>query len=121
MKGAKKILLQTGDIIRYRRKENTLTQVELAKKLNIKLSTLQKYESGAIQNIKIDTLKKICDILQISPFVLIYPEHIRSLRVLKKYYLIEKRNKYISKLNEEGTEKVIDYVKDLYDTGKYFD
>ena len=112
-------MLQTGEIIKYRRIENTLTQGELAKMLDIKLSTLQKYESGAIQNIKIETLKKICDTLQISPFVLIYPEKITNLRTLRRYYFSEKKTKYISKLNDEGAKKVIEYAKDLYDTGKY--
>lgn len=114
-------MLQTGEIIRYRRKENTLTQRELANKLDIKLSTLQKYESGAIQNIKIETIKKLCDILQISPFVLIYPEKIKNIRMIRKLYLQEKKNKYLSLLNDRGAEKVVDYAKDLYDTGKYLD
>ena len=73
----------------------------------------------SVPDFKIETLKKICDTLQISPFVLIYPEKITNLRTLRRYYFSEKKTKYISKLNDEGAKKVIEYAKDLYDTGKY--
>lgn len=114
-------MLQTGEIIKNMRIENALTQSELASKLNITLSTLQKYESGAIQNIKLDTLKKICEILNLSPYVLVFSENIENMTVAKRFHLTEEDAKYFIHLNDEGTQKVVAYAKDLYDTGKYFD
>lgn len=114
-------MLQTGEIIKNMRIENTLTQSELAAKLNITLSTLQKYESGAIQNIKLVTLKRICDILHISPYVLVFSENIENMQVAKRFYLSEEDTKYFVHLNNEGVKKVVAYARDLYDTGKYFE
>ena len=48
--------LTVGEIIKKLRIENNYTQSELAEKLGLKLSTMQKYESGAILNIKLKTM-----------------------------------------------------------------
>lgn len=69
-------LMTTGEIIKKLRIENNYTQQELAEKLGLKLSTMQKYESGAIQNLKLETIREICQIFGISPAILIYPENI---------------------------------------------
>lgn len=52
--------MKAGDIIKKLRIENKYTQTELAEKLGIKLSTLQKYENSTIENFKVVTIRKLC-------------------------------------------------------------
>ena len=54
-----------GEIIKKLRRNNNMTQQELAGKLNIKHQTIQKYEKGIIINIPIPTLKQIAAIFNI--------------------------------------------------------
>ena len=63
-----------GEIIKKLRRNNNMTQQELAGKLNIKHQTIQKYEKGIIINIPIPTLKQIAAIFNISLFELLDPD-----------------------------------------------
>ncbi len=68
-------LLDLGSTIKRLRKENGLTQAELAKQANISRQTLSKLENGYIAHISIVTLNEILgalhyelDIKPINPF-----------------------------------------------------
>lgn len=115
-------MLQTGDIIKYLRTKNNLTQSELASILEIQLSTFQKYENGMIQNIKLKTLKKLCETFEVTPFVFVFPEKLCCLEHAEKFRLLneEQRHRY-AKLNEKGLDKIEEFVKDIYDTGNYIE
>ena len=63
-----------GEIIKKLRRNNNMTQQELAGKLNIKHQTIQKYEKGIIINIPIPTLKQIAAIFNISLYELLDPD-----------------------------------------------
>ena len=63
-----------GEIIKKLRRNNNMTQQELADKLNVKHQTIQKYEKGIIINIPIPTLKQIAAIFNISLFELLDPD-----------------------------------------------
>ena len=63
-----------GEIIKKLRRNNNMTQQELAGKLNIKHQTIQKYEKVIIINIPIPTLKQIAAIFNISLFELLDPD-----------------------------------------------
>ena len=85
------------------------TQTELAEKLGLNLSTLQKYESGSIQNLKIETLLELCDIFYVPPMAFVFPKIYdvnknRMVRLLLTEYGI---------LNDAGSDKVIAYIEDL--------
>ena len=54
--------MNIGDSIKYYRKLKNLTQKDLAEKLNLSTSLIQKYENGE-RKLKIDTLKQIIDVL----------------------------------------------------------
>ena len=54
--------MNIGDSIKYYRKLKNLTQKDLAEKLNLSTSLIQKYENGE-RKLKIDTLKQISDVL----------------------------------------------------------
>ena len=63
-----------GEIIKKLRRNNNMTQQELAGKLNIKHQTIQKYEKVIIINIPIPTLKQIATIFNISLYELLDPD-----------------------------------------------
>lgn len=63
-----------GEIIKKLRRNNNMTQQELADKLNVKHQTIQKYEKGIIINIPIPTLKQIATIFNVSLYELLDPD-----------------------------------------------
>lgn len=65
MKGV--IMMKPGDIIKERRIELGLTQEELGEKIGVQKSAIAKYENGAVENLKRTVIKKLSDILDLSP------------------------------------------------------
>lgn len=109
LKRCEKKLLQTGDIIKKLRIENKYTQTDLAKMLGLQLSTLQKYESGAIQNLKLETLRELCRIFSVPPIKFVFPHVLdKNKRKLLKWCISEYTN-----LNDDGIIKVLEYIEDI--------
>lgn len=107
--------MTTGEVIRKLRIENQYTQNELAIMLGLKLSTLQKYESGAIQNLKLDTLRELCHIFDVPPIAFVFPDIDDK---LKKTFIAWVLSEYV-RLNSAGIDKVIEYIDDLKHNEKY--
>lgn len=59
--------MEIKDKIKSRRLELGLTLDEVAQKIGVAASTFQRYESGEIKNMRRDKVKKIADILELSP------------------------------------------------------
>lgn len=57
----------TGQRIKELRISHGMTQKELAERLNIKLQTIHKYESGIVVNLKRSTIAKLAEIFDVSP------------------------------------------------------
>ena len=95
--------MTTGEVIRKLRIKNGYTQTELAEKLGITLSTIQKYEGGAIQNLKIETLRELCHIFYVPPVAFVFPkiEDVNQKKMIK-WLLTE-----YGTLNDAGSDKVI--------------
>lgn len=102
-------MLQIGDTIKHLRIKNKYTQTQLAEKLGLQLTTMQKYESGMIKNVKLDTLQKLCKILDAPPSVFVFPNIDEEGKNKLLLYAIAA----YSGLNDEGIEKVITYIEDL--------
>ncbi len=116
--------MRAGDIIKKLRIENKYTQTELAEKLGIKLSTLQKYESCAIENFKIETIRKLCLLFHIAPHLLIFPDNIdlpEEVVLSEIYNTRETRviTGLLLSLNPDGKRRVLEYIKDLASVEKY--
>lgn len=62
--------VQFGNRLRRYRRLANLTQKELAEKLGLTESTINKYENGKVQSVDIDFVKRIAYILKIQPEVL---------------------------------------------------
>ncbi len=60
----RKVLKPTGEIIRARRKELKITQVEFAKLIGKSQRSIKKYESGEI-DIPLSVLTQICEVLDL--------------------------------------------------------
>lgn len=101
--------MTTGEVIRNLRIKKGYTQTELAEKLGVTLSTMQKYEGGAIQNLKIETLRELCDIFYVPPVAFVFPkiEDVNKKRMIR-WFLTE-----YGILNDAGSDKVIAYIEDL--------
>lgn len=70
--------MDIGLKIKQARLAKRMTQEELGKLVGVQKSAIAKYENGRIVNIKRSTLKKISDVLNISPAELIWEEEIKS-------------------------------------------
>lgn len=111
--------MQTGDVIKFLRKNFKMTQDELAEKLRLNKSSIQKYESGAVQNLKIETIRELCEIFKIAPWILIFPDRIESEDVLKRTSKYTAEYLIVRELNENGLEKLRDYAHDIMKIEEY--
>lgn len=116
--------MNTNEIIKRKRKEKGMTQTDLGKLLGVSKATVQKYESGEIVNFKSDTIKKLSEILDIDPSVLVFGKYEAKLNgeklknevilldTIKCFYGKETIDllEIFTKLNPEQQEKVIDYA-----------
>lgn len=114
--------MHAGDIIKFLRNERNMTQKDLSKILGVNISSIQKYESGAVSNLKIETIRKLCDYFNLSPIVFIFAEDVEldSLltgRFAKGRYF--NHTKTVMALNDEGVSKVMEYAEDLLASGNY--
>ena len=68
---------QLGSKIKRARKAKGLTQEELGNLLGVKKSAIAKYENGRVINLKQDIIKKLCDVLELSPADLILENQVK--------------------------------------------
>lgn len=111
--------MQTGEVIKFFRKKFNMTQEELATKLRVNISSVQKYESGAVQNLKIETIRMLCEVFEVAPWVFIFPEKIENEETIFQTQVLTSEYKMIRELNKEGMKKVIDYFRDIHLIDKY--
>lgn len=111
--------MSTADRIKEARKAAGLTQKELASKLGVKHSAVSKYEQGRVVNLKRETIAKIAAVLNVKPSWLMCMDDAPKKATVE---LSEKELAIIDMfraMNEEGQEKVYDYIRDLTELGKY--
>ena len=115
--------MSTGKIIKFLRQHHGLTQEELAEILEVKKSSIQKYEANDVPNLKIGTIRKLSKEFGICAEAFIFPEYYRYLNlkeVVKHNEKLQEHNTLLLyALNDKGKEKVFEYAKDLVDSGNY--
>lgn len=114
--------MNTGKVIKILRKEKGLTQDQLSDVLGVKKSSIQKYESGAVNNLKMETIKKLCQYFNVPAWMFIFPENITNEETIIDFANLNPGTyniSYLEGLNIEGKNKVIEYVRDLIDSGNY--
>lgn len=77
-----------SDILSQRRRELELSLSDIAKYLNVSVSTVSRWERGDIQNIRYDNIEKLAKILEIPPWRLFDLSNLSE----KKSALPEKAN-----------------------------
>lgn len=63
--------MTTGERIRYYRKLNDMTMVELAHRIGVQHSAIYKYETGKVTNIPKDNIEKIAAVFDIPAYELV--------------------------------------------------
>lgn len=114
--------MDTGKVIKKLRQEEGLTQDDLSKILEVNKSSIQKYESGAVNNLKMDTIRTLCELFKVPPWVFIFPEHLVDCEHLLKFKHkgdVTQQAEFVSVLNEKGLTKLVEYARDLIDSGNY--
>ena len=105
--------------IKELRKEKNLTLLQIANRLGLSESTVQRYESGNIKNLKYETIVALAEILSCSPCYLMGWDDQRpqELIPLDEYRLLGNYRK----LNSFGREKAQEDIEDLTQIPKYTD
>lgn len=114
--------MHTGEIIKFLRDEKNLTQKELGKILGVNISSIQKYESGAVSNLKMETIRKLSEYFNLSPIVFIFPEEVELDSLLTGRFVNGRyfdHTKTTMSLNDQGLHKVLEYAEDLLASGNY--
>lgn len=114
--------MNLGEKIKYLRKKAGYTQTEFGKLLNVQKNAVSKWECGRVEDIPASKIKAMAELFDIPVYYLIADEYdvvsengrLEACDQQEKTLLNIFRN-----LNGEGQEKVLEYISDLYDTGKY--
>lgn len=120
---------EMGDRIRSLRKKFGMTQKELADKLGVTKTIVNRYESGTIKNIKRSSIEIMCNLFNTSASYLLGIEELED-SLAKETKLIEQIQEFYGKeavdllelftrLNEAGKQKVISYADDMTENQKY--
>lgn len=86
------ITSNTGEIIKFLREKNNLTQEELAQKLGLKKAAINKYETGRVQNIKKETIQKMSEVFNVSPSYIMFGSCINELSLGEKLNFYRKKS-----------------------------
>lgn len=97
--------MKINELIKKIRLENNISQKELAKKLGVSMSMLQKYEYGDYK-IKFEILEKYNDIFNISIVEMLKNENINTVDFfIENSELIELNENLLVELTEKGKNK----------------
>lgn len=125
-----------GRKIKQLRLSQNLTQEQLGEILGVNKSAVQKYEAGDVKNLKRETIKRLCNQFRVYPYYFIfepgeYWADIECGAILKaelleqvqftpteNYEVLSLFTKKFA-LNDEGFQKVLDYMDDLAQIEKY--
>ena len=121
-----------GEKIKMQRKSLGLTQTELGAKLGVQKNAVSKWECGRVDDIPSSKIKVMAQLFGVQPSYLIddeitglpSPAITKSLihNLLTAPQLLPDEQQLLSdyrNFNDEGQEKVRDYVEDLKDSPKY--
>jgi transcriptional regulator with XRE-family HTH domain len=108
--------LSFGQRIVMYRTEKQMLQKELAEKVGISPTVLNYYEKDKREP-NVMTIKRLADVLSITGDELLgLPEHTKPIGLSKTERRIVEG---FRSLNEEGQEKIVEYVDDLVSSQKY--
>lgn len=98
--------------IKELRKNHHLTQEEFGERVGVQKSGVCKWEKGKVDNISRVTIERICEAFNVTPQWLLGMEE-------PSRTITEQVAEMLDRLNEDGQEKVLEYVQDLVASGRY--
>lgn len=87
--------MDIGKLIAIKRKELGLNTIEFAEKLGVSHTTVIRWESGHIATIKTSMVKKIADVLRISPLELLDSPTDEEQQLIYQYRSLSAANKTV--------------------------
>lgn len=122
---------EIGNRIKTRRKELGFTLKEIADKVGVASSTIQRYENGTISQYKLPILESIAKALNVNPVWFTREDATMEIKIdnnkndfiplelkgLSNEQLVLLEN--YKKLNQVGKSRLLEYSYDLTDTPKY--
>lgn len=116
---------EINNLIKNRRTELGLTQLDIAKATGVTEATVSRWESGRIANMRRSKIAALAKVLQLSPSTLmemepdpIQPEK-NSTNVIE---ITPEENKLVvlyRELNNEGQDRLLETADDMVRSGKY--
>lgn len=108
-----------GERIRGRRLQLGLSADDIAEKVQKDRATIYRYESNDIEKLPVSIIEPLAAALSCSPAYLMGWTYCAE----SSGYMVSEYEKTIIEsyrlLNEEGQEKVVDYINDLIESGRY--
>lgn len=101
-----------GERIRELRMTHHLTMEEFGARIGVQKSAVNKYEKGRVDNLKRVTIEQICNSFNVTPQWLLGMEE-------PSRTITEQVTEMLDRLNEDGQEKVLEYIQDLVASGRY--
>lgn len=92
--------------------------------LGVKKSSIQKYESGAVNNLKMKTLRDLCEYFKVPSWIFVFPDRLPREDFVDYFFEFSDENlslnlSYLYRLNHGGRSKVMIYARDLISSGNY--
>lgn len=106
---------EIGKRIKYARNLRNSTLDEIAKKVGVTKSTVQRYENGKINAIKIPVVESIAIALNVNPAWIIGKSDVMELPEQKVPEILQ----YYEQLNDIGKNVAIERVKELTEVPRY--
>lgn len=106
---------EIGDRIKYARDLRSATLDDIARKVGVTKSTVQRYENGKINTIKIPVVESIAVALNVNPSWIVGKSDVMELPTQKVPKIIE----YYELLNDTGKHEATKRVKELTELSQY--
>lgn len=106
---------EIGDRIKYARDLRNATLDDIARKVGVTKSTVQRYENGKINTIKIPVVESIAVALNVNPSWIVGKSDMMELPTQKVPKIIE----YYELLNDTGKHEATKRVKELTELSQY--
>ena len=102
----------TGERIKYYRERAGLTMEQLAKKVGVQNSAINKYEKGIVTNIPIERVKKIAAALEVEPADLVeWNDDVDIWGYDKEQNVYTKKRLALREFIDEAPEEMLDIIE----------
>ncbi len=106
---------EIGNRIKYARDLRNATLEDIAKKVGVAKSTIQRYETGRINTIKIPVVESIAIALNVNPSWVVGKSDIMDIPIKDTPKIMQ----YYDKLNDIGKHVATERVKELAEVPRY--